>query len=429
MLVYWTVPRYIGQRLDEGVFAMSKTVRERKFDSPAARAKLKSSGKPYWRSIDPGLHLGYRKGLAGGKWVLRRYLGNEKYLVETIGAADDHSAANDDTVLDFFQAQRRAREIVAQAKAPAPPQGPFTVADAMDAYFERLAHEGSKSLADARGRAKIHILPKLGNIAVADLTRDMLAKWLAEQAGKDDDDAAIRARRASANRVLTILRASLNQAFRDGKVASDVPWRTVKPFREVDAPRLRYFTKAEVTRLINAAQGDFRDLVKAALFTGCRYGELTRLRAGDFNPDSGTVFVGQSKSGKARHVVLTDEGRKFSEILTAGRPGDVLMLTRADGRAWGSSHQIRPMMAACRAASITGGSFHILRHTAASHLVMSGVPLNVVAHNLGHADTRMTEKHYAHLAPSYVAETIRKFAPDFGTAEQTSVVPIEQARG
>jgi integrase len=236
------------------------------------------------------------------------------------------------------------------------------------------------------------------------------------------------ARRASANRVLTILRAALNQAFRDGKVASDAPWRTVKPFREVDAPRLRYFTKGEVTRLINAAQGDFRDLVKAALFSGCRYGELTRLRVGDFNPDSGTVFVGQSKSGKARHVVLTDEGRKFSEILTAGRPGDVLMLTRADGRAWGSSHQIRPMIEACRAASIAGGSFHILRHTAASHLVMAGVPLNVVAQNLGHADTRMTEKHYAHLASSYVAETIRKFAPTFGTADLSTIVPIGATR-
>ena len=55
---------------------------------------------------------------------------------------------------------------------------------------------------------------------------------------------------------------------------------------------------------------------------------------------------------------------------------------------------------------------------------MSGVPLNVVAHNLGHADTRMTERHYAHLAPSYLAETIRKFAPTFGTPDDTNVVPI-----
>ncbi|HEY4848930.1 MAG TPA: site-specific integrase [Methylocella sp.] len=410
---------------------MSKTVRERKLDSPAARAKLKSSGKPYWRAIDTGLHLGYRKGLSGGKWVIRRYLGNERYAVETIGTADDHSASDGSDVLDFFQAQRKAREFAALAKAPESPRGPFTVAVALDAYFERLKHEGSKSLADARGRARLHILPVLGAVPVADLTRDKLSQWLTGVAGKANngqDDDSVRQRRASANRVLTILRAALNQAFRDGKINSDVAWRTVKSFREVDAPRLRYFTKDEVTRLVNAAQGDFRNLVLAALHTGCRYGELTRLRAGDFNPDSGTVFVGQSKSGKARHVVLTDEGRRFFETQTADRPGDALMLAHADGSAWGPSHQIRPMAEACRAARITpAAGFHILRHTAASHNVMSGVPLNVVAHNLGHADTRMTEKHYAHLAPSYVAETIRRLAPEYGTADETKIVSI--ARG
>ena len=45
---------------------------------------------------------------------------------------------------------------------------------------------------------------------------------------------------------------------------------------------------------------------------------------------------------------------------------------------------------------------------------MNGVPLLVVAKNLGHADTRMVEKHYGHLAPSYVADAIRVGAPRFG---------------
>ena len=284
------------------------------------------------------------------------------------------------------------------------------------------------------GGRRFDIRPKLGERFVADLTTDDIQKWLTGLVGKgrgaDPDQDGIRGRRASANRVLTILRAALNQTFRDRKeITTDVAWRVVKPFREVDAPRLRYFTKDEVRRILNSAQGDFRDLVKAALFTGCRYGELTRFRVGDFNPDSGTVFVGQSKSGKARHVVLTEEGRRFFETLTAGRAGDALMLAHTDGTAWGASHQIRLMAEVCKTATITpAASFHILRHTAASHLVMAGVPLNVVAHNLGHADTRMTEKHYAHLAPSYVAETIRKFAPDFGTGDDSNIVSIEQAR-
>ena len=408
---------------------MAKKVRDTKLDSATARVKLKARGKPYWRGLGKDLHLGYRKGKTGGVWCLRRYLGNEKYAVETIAEADDCLRADGVNILDYHQAQDRARDIAAKANAPASLSGPLTVAEVLDAYFQRLEHEGSKSLANARSRAAKHILPKLGNIACADLTRDRLAQWLRNlaekvQDGRDSDDAThTHARRASANRTFTVLRAALNQAFRDGRIASDVAWRTVKPFREVNAPRLRYFTKDEVRRLINAAQGDFRDLVKAALFTGCRYGELGRLRVGDFNPDSGTVFVGQSKSGKARHVVLTNEGRKFFEVLTAGRPSDALMLTH-EGWAWGPSHQIRPMAEACKAASITDGSFHVLRHTAASHLVMSGVPLNVVAHNLGHADTRMTEKHYAHLSPSYIAESIRRLAPDFATADDINVVSI-----
>lgn len=45
----------------------------------------------------------------------------------------------------------------------------------------------------------------------------------------------------------------------------------------------------------------------------------------------------------------------------------------------------------------------------------------VIAQQLGHADTRMTEKHYAHLSPSYVADTIRENFPTLGIAEKSNV--------
>jgi integrase len=64
--------------------------------------------------------------------------------------------------------------------------------------------------------------------------------------------------------------------------------------------------------------------------------------------------------------------------------------------------------AACAHASITPAvGFHILRHTWASLAVMVGVPLTVVARNLGHVNTGMVEKHYGHLSVSYVTEAIR----------------------
>jgi hypothetical protein len=59
---------------------------------------------------------------------------------------------------------------------------------------------------------------------------------------------------------------------------------------------------------------------------------------------------------------------------------------------------------------------------------MRGVPMGVIAEQLGHADTRMTEKHYAHLAPSYVADTIRAHFPTLGIAEESTVTPIPRQK-
>jgi hypothetical protein len=58
---------------------------------------------------------------------------------------------------------------------------------------------------------------------------------------------------------------------------------------------------------------------------------------------------------------------------------------------------------------------------------MRGVPMGVIAQQLGHADTRMTEKHYAHLAPSYVADTIRAHFPALGVAEESTVTSLHMA--
>ena len=120
----------------------------------------------------------------------------------------------------------------------------------------------------------------------------------------------------------------------------------------------------------------FPQHVKGALVTGCRYGELTRMRAADFNAEAGTITVRESKSGKPRHVVLTDEGHALFAEWTAGRTERELVFLRDDGEAWGLSHQQRPLDAASARAKVEpAATFHILRHTYASALAMKGVPM------------------------------------------------------
>src|SRR5262249_37593247 len=236
-----------------------------------------------------------------------------------------------------------------------------------------------------------------------------------------DDDEARRKRKASANRILTMLKAALNRAFNRGRVPNDTAWRKVKPFRNVDAPVIRYLTVEESRRLVNACPPEFRRLVQAALLTGCRYSELCRVKPGDFNPDAGTLTVRISKSGKPRHVVLTDEGAAMFAGWVAGLPPTELIFRRSNGRAWGPSDQQRPIALASSHASINPpATFHVLRHTHGSMLAMRGTPLGVIAAQLGHADTRITERHYAHLAPSYVADTIRASFPALGMSLDTN---------
>lgn len=55
---------------------------------------------------------------------------------------------------------------------------------------------------------------------------------------------------------------------------------------------------------------------------------------------------------------------------------------------------------------------HELRPSYASTMVRGGAPLLVVAQALGYSDTRVVDKHYAHLAPSYVSDVIRSTTPD-----------------
>jgi integrase len=422
---------------------MARRVRDATLDSREARRLLKPRGKPYWRALEKGLHVGYRR-LRGkpGTWIARHYVGHGRYQTEAIGPTDDLSDADGVVILDFWQAQVKARGHMVQ-RAHAANGTVRTVKEAVEIYLKALEAEG-RSTRDARWRAEALVYPTLGDFEIASLTAKGLKAWLTGLAGVrprlrtprgqsqryreigNDEDAA-RARRATANRTWAIVRAALNHCRKEADIACAPVWRDVEPFKKVAVARARYLTVAEAKRLINASDAGFRPLVEAALQTGARYGELARLEVQDFNPDAGTLHIRKSKSGRSRHVTLTDEGVAFFAALAAGRGGGELLIRRANGGAWGRARQGQPMREAVRRARISPSiSFHGLRHTWASLAVMGGVPLMVVAKNLGHTDTSMVERHYGHLAPSFVRDAIRDHAPRFGIKVDRKVTALRR---
>jgi integrase len=424
---------------------MAGTVRHARLESLTARSRLKSGRQPHWQALVEGkVHLGWQrwKGEPAGRWILRRYIGDRKYRVTTLGLADDAAEADGIRVLSYEMAEAKARAMVGAPNGGGKIER-MTVRQALARYIENKRERG-QPVRDIESRGTVHILPSLGDLVVAELTAEPLRKWLATmaaapaqsrpKAGKvrfraaPSSDEGIRARRATANRVLTMLKAALNHAYDEGYVENRDAWgRKLKPFENVEVARVRYLSIAEAERLINASDPDFRSLVRAGLETGARYSELARLEAQDFNPDAGTVAIRRSKTGKARHIILTEEGTAFFRQHTAGRGGDELIFPRGSGVPWKHSDQKRPMAEAVARAKITPAiTFHGLRHTWASLTVMAGVPLMVVAKNLGHVDTRMVEKHYGHLAPSFIADAIRAGAPRFAIASDMAVVPLHK---
>ena len=430
---------------------MARTARHGKLDTRSARAKVAIRREPYWCNLGGGLAVGYRRiDRNHGTWIARAYeKATRKRRYQALGLADDMAEADGRAVLDFGQAQAAARAWQPRAFAryanakiaeiAEMAEKPRTVAEAMAAYLGWLEAEGEASTwREASAQAKAHILPALGGVRLEHLTAADIRQWrdaLAASTAKnrksraeaaDDEEAKEirRKRRSSVNRVLVTLRAALRhaEANHPGAMPAE-PWLGAKGFKKADSARVRWLDHAEIGRLLNVAPADLARLVRAALFSGCRYGELCRLKVGDFHPESATLYVSPSKSGKARHVPLDDEGRAFFVAVTAGRARGEPLLLQASGEPWKKDHQARPMRLASDAARLDPpATVHALRHTYASLRVMAGAPLAAVASALGHSDTRMVEKHYGHLAPSWVHDAIRATSLGIGAGDEAEKV-------
>ena len=423
---------------------MGRTVREAKLETRSSRLRLASRSEPYWRVIHEGAHLGYYRGSRSGKWVARfRMAGaaTKGYVKVTLGEADDVADADGVRFLDFRQAQDRARSWFSDVASGDHKGGSLTVADILDEYMETFR---GKSVTATRSRVDATIKPELGHVLVSELTSKLIADWHGKRAssparlrtskradepnlrpiaGEED----IRRRRSTANRDLTVLKAALNRAALHRQGLPVDAWRNVKPFPKVDGAKLRYLSDDEARRLVNAMSTEFRPLVQAALLTGARYGELRAARVSDFDAQAGVLRLVETKSGSPRVAYLEEEGVRLFERTCAGKRGDQEIFQRPGGGKWGASEQARPIEAACKRAGIARATFHDLRRTYGARLALKGVPMAVIAEALGHADERITRKHYAHLSPSYVADTVRQTVAGLGIVTRDNVIAISES--
>jgi integrase len=219
---------------------------------------------------------------------------------------------------------------------------------------------------------------------------------------------------ATVNRYLAVLKAAFSLAIRNGKAEKN-PVKEIR-FQKENNERVRYLTPDEESQLFAVLPAKYHALVLMALHTGLRRMELFRLQWDDINLQQRFLRVREAKSGEGRNVPLNDVA-----LLTLQRlprridnpfvfPGEKSGEHRTDvPKSWEEF---------LKQAGVLDFTWHDLRHTFASRLVMAGVDLYTVSKLLGHADIKMTQR-YSHLSPGHLADAVNRLN-DFATATKTA---------
>lgn len=207
----------------------------------------------------------------------------------------------------------------------------------------------------------------------------------------------------------------LNYAFESDTVPSDAAWHKVKPFRNVDRPpdndgepQASAGAPWEALRLAGRARKG------NALLPDCASANWSRC-ALTIIDISGLRIRIHGNGDRQRFVPLNAEGRAFFAGEIKGKPADTLALPSiADDPVVNRVAVARGMKAASKELGITPRlTFHHLRRSWDSLMLNAGAPLEVIQQVLGHADTRMTRRTYAHLLQETVAEQIEQHLPSF----------------
>jgi site-specific recombinase XerD len=206
---------------------------------------------------------------------------------------------------------------------------------------------------------------------------------------------------ATPNRYRALLSLTYRLAIRNGKVKEN-PARLV-PHRLEDNARIRFLSAEEEKELRKAIEKKCPERVPEfglALNTGLRLSEQYGLLWENVSLPLRMLTIPRSKNGTMRHVPLNQAAVKALETLRKRYPASELVCGGAkEPRRW-----FEPALKDAKVASF---SWHCLRHTFASRLVMAGVDIRTVQELLGHKTIGMTVR-YSHLAPKHTLAAVEQ---------------------
>lgn len=420
---------------------MAKPLEEAEIQTRTARKRLAPG--LYWRAVDTGVHLGYRRAAgSGGVWLVR-WRHQAGYRRETLGDADDEIATG---TLSFEAAAKKARETVERVRREieAEATGPVaTVTTAVEEYVmvrdardSRRAGRSVRSDAARRlakyvtgraavgGRKAIEPSP-LAMVKLHELTERDLLRW------REGLPADIKA--TTRQRLFNDFKAALNAAciarrdILDPKIAASVKHglRSIEDIESDAEPVARdnqVLSDPDIARLVAAAKeidveqganGDIYRVVVILAATGARFSQVARMTVGDVQREKKRLMVPASRKGKgakgyADPVPVGDDVLAALAPIVEGRPARAVLLERwravqVKGGAWepdargpwqDSSEFRRPWMLIRERAEMPSVIPYALRHSSIVRGIRANLPLRLVA-ALHDTSTAMIERHYS----------------------------------
>ncbi|WP_084502305.1 tyrosine-type recombinase/integrase [Fundidesulfovibrio putealis] len=265
-----------------------------------------------------------------------------------------------------------------------------------------LSTASTHSIATETGRWNNHILKHFDpDCEIESITSMNLLEFRSSLIGKKLSPQSI-------SHCLSLFRRVLQRAKQWKLISGELPSFDMPRF---DNKRIRFLTKEEANELllcVSLKSSLWHDICVLALHTGLRSGELFKLRPCHFDSQNSALHVLDTKSNSNRTVPLN---KQALEVLSRNISRKELIFTEHGKQILYAGRTFRQAVEICRLNSHTQDRrqrvvFHTLRHTFASWLVQSGIPLAVVGQLLGHKSMQMTMR-YAHLAPAQGVSAVK----------------------
>jgi integrase len=310
------------------------------------------------------------------KWYFRFYRGRSYFK----GGFRTYDQAKDAEI-------RCLNKTIDRELYPERPSQHFTLAEAGQLFFENHSKKNKRSWKN--DRARVRTLSRFfGKKLMRDVTPEELEAFLnavQENYGIKD---------STRNHYLALIKAIYNRMRKWRLYAGENPAFCVE-MKKVPRARVRFLYPSEEKLLTPAVAQDpiVWPYYVVALHTGMRLGEIARMKVEDVALGIRDIFVPTSKTGRSRHVPVSEELAQFLEPRLSGKKA-------ADPALAGviRDYVSRRFRWLCQTSGVANLKFHDLRHTFAARLLTKGVPIYKVSRILGHSSVVVTEQHYGHLS-------------------------------